>query len=299
MDDPALLPNISTETTPGFISRQVRASRLFFLDLDPGAAEKFTVVCGGFESCAPDYRIDRPDFPWLSMEFVAEGAGKIRLGEDESDLGPGVCFTYGPGIPHRITTDPERPLQKYFVDFTGREALALMEEIDFKPGSVFQTRHGLEIRQAFDRLIDRGGRRTRLTPWLCATITTQLLLVSREDALPPGSAGSRAFTTYADVRAVIEKEWRDLHSLEEIAARSGLDPAYLCRLFARFQNESPYQFLTRLKMEEAARLLIDGPATVRQVAHSLGFSDPFHFSRVFKSVHRVPPSRFVQRKRAP
>jgi AraC-like DNA-binding protein len=45
-------------------------------------------------------------------------------------------------------------------------------------------------------------------------------------------------------------------------------------------------------MEHAARLLLDGGATIRSVAAALGFKDAFHFSRVFKSVHHVPPSRF-------
>jgi AraC-like DNA-binding protein len=77
-----------------------------------------------------------------------------------------------------------------------------------------------------------------------------------------------------------------------VAAACQLDGPYLCRLFARFHDESPYQFLTRLRMRHAASLLLEGGLSVKDAARATGFADPFHFSRVFKSVHRVPPSRF-------
>lgn len=67
---------------------------------------------------------------------------------------------------------------------------------------------------------------------------------------------------------------------------------YLCRLFARFHDETAYQYLTRLRMGHASRLLLEPDASVKSVADALGFTDAFHFSRVFKSVHQVPPSRF-------
>jgi AraC-like DNA-binding protein len=47
-------------------------------------------------------------------------------------------------------------------------------------------------------------------------------------------------------------------------------------------------------MEHASRILLESDASVKSVAAMLGFKDAFHFSRVFKSVHHVPPSRFRQ-----
>ena len=43
-----------------------------------------------------------------------------------------------------------------------------------------------------------------------------------------------------------------LKSLEQIARECGVDKAYLCQLFRRFDSDSPYQSLLRLKMKAAA-----------------------------------------------
>ena len=47
-------------------------------------------------------------------------------------------------------------------------------------------------------------------------------------------------------------------------------------------------------MSHAAALLQVPGATVREVAGALGFSDVFHFSRVFKKVNGLPPARFAR-----
>ena len=79
-----------------------------------------------------------------------------------------------------------------------------------------------------------------------------------------------------------------------LAAACRLDAAYLCRLFRRFDHQSPYQFLMRLRMARAAELLQDANRLVKQVAHELRFSDPYHFSRAFKRVYGVPPEQIAR-----
>jgi AraC-like DNA-binding protein len=280
------------QSATAFVSHEVESSRLFFLD--PVEDENFAVVFGGFERCAADYRIDRQDFPWYVLEFVSHGCGTLCLGGAEQELSPGSFFVYGPSVPQRIEMSPGNPLGKYFVGFTGKEVEAFLEHYDIRPGYMSRCGKGEPIRRAFDMLIDRGIRKSRLAPPLCAVITRQLLLMCRDDAAGLMNTDTAAYRTYLRGKAFIEKNHLSTTSLEAIANACGVDAPYLCRLFARFHDESPYQFLTRLRMEHASRILLAGDVSVKSVAKELGFKDAFHFSRVFKSVHRVPPSRFRQ-----
>lgn len=249
---------------------------------------------GGFERCAADYRIDRQDFPWYVLELVSHGSGSLCLGGDEQELLPGSFFVYGPSVPQRIESSPGNPLGKYFVGFTGKAVEAFLECYDIQPGYVSRCVKGEPIRRTFDSLIDRGIRKSRLARPLCAIITRQLLLMCRDDAAEPVNTDTTAYATYSRGKEFIEKNHLSMTTLESIAKACGVDAPYLCRLFARFHDESPYQFLTRLRMEHASRILLGSDASVKSVAMQLGFKDAFHFSRVFKSVHHVPPSRFRQ-----
>lgn len=275
-----------------YVSQQVESSRLFFLD--PAGDEDFAVVFGGFERCGSEYQIDRQNFPWFCLEFVSRGAGKLTLDGASHDLKPGSCYVYGPDLPHRIESSQDNPLGKYFIGFTGSGVAEYLARYEIESGFFSRCLKGEPIRRSFDLLIDCGVRKSGLARPLSSLITRQLLLMCRDAAAAPGNTDSPAFATFTRVRELIEGHFLELTTLEAIARAGVIDAPYLCRLFARYHDESPYQFLTRLRMDHASRLLLEGAATVKSVAAALGFKDAFHFSRVFKSVHHVPPSRFRQ-----
>ena len=137
-------------TEPEFFSRQVLEARRFYLELSGGGKSSLAVVCGGCEECTYDYEINRADFPYYSIEFVARGKGFLILAGKEYPLRAGVVFSYGPGISQRIYTDAQDRLVKYFVDFTGAKAARLLEKFGPGPGSVVQVANPEAILRIFD-----------------------------------------------------------------------------------------------------------------------------------------------------
>lgn len=263
---------------------------MFFCD--QSETEDFDVRCGGFERCQTDYRIDRPDFPWFLLEFVHGGRGTLLLDGARYALKPGMFFLYGPGIEHHIASDPNKPLVKYFVGFSGIGADLFLKEYGLHPRMVSQCQKAEPIRRAFDTLVERGSRNSIYSRPLCVAIVQQLLLMCREDAVDAGSTDTRAYATFRRAKDCITARYLELGSLDAVATACEIDAPYLCRLFARFHDESPYQYLVRLRMQHAASLVLEGGVSVKEIGRVCGFPDPFHFSRVFKSVHRIPPSRF-------
>ncbi|NJM56093.1 MAG: hypothetical protein HC841_09555, partial [Verrucomicrobiae bacterium] len=56
------LADAATPPEPAFVSRQVSEARRYYLDLKPSRKAALTVVCGGVETTAPDYRVERRTF---------------------------------------------------------------------------------------------------------------------------------------------------------------------------------------------------------------------------------------------
>jgi len=81
----------------------------------------------------------------------------------------------------------------------------------------------------------------------------------------------------------------------QVATLAALVNVSLSHFFALFKQRTgcpPMDYFTRLRMRHACRLLGSGSASVKQVAAALGYDDPFYFSRVFKSVHHMAPSKY-------
>lgn len=280
--------------TASFISKLVASGEYYFLNLNPAKSAAGTVVCGGREACDPHYCVARKRFKYHSIEYVADGAGELAVGGRIYPLRPGAVFYYGPTTPHVITTDPERPLVKFFVDFCGprftnllrRHPLAGHAPCYFGPAS--------HVYDGFTELQRSGRDAGALTADQCACLLELLILRLSANALSPDGAESAAQDTYQRCRKLIESRFLALQTLGDIAGACHADAAYLCRLFKRYGAESPYQLLLRLKMRHAADLLNGAPTLIKQVAKTTGFADPYHFSRVFKKVYGVSPQVFLK-----
>ena len=277
---------------PEFFSAEVSEARRFYLDLNPSGKLPLVVVCGGLERSTLNYAIQRDSFPFYSIEYVARGHGEVKLKGRTYRLQPGRLFSYGPGISQRITSDPADPLVKYFVDFSGTMALALLQSCQLSPGSVSEVFPVNALQALFDELIHNGSLVRRESAELCAKLLECLALRVSASRAPLEGSETHAFKTYQRCRQHIDTFSLHLRTLEQIADECHVNSAYLCRLFRKFDQRSPYQYLLRLKMNFAAERLQQPGALVKNVADESGFSDPFHFSRAFHSVFGLSPTAF-------
>ncbi len=285
----------SNSPIPDFLSKKVKETKLFFLDIATPASTNPGVVCGGREHCRADYEVNRPDFPHYCVEFVSSGCATLKLGDRRPTvIDAGSLFIYGPEVPHSIVADSNEPPVKYFVDVAGENCELLFETFGLKPGVLCHTSNLRVVRQVFEDLIRNGQSRSVWRQRACDCIFELLLIEIVRSSIPHGSRQSGAYQTYQRCRDLIQERFLTLRSLGDIARACHVDGAYICRLFKRFGDISPYDYLVQLRMEYAAELLRDSGVMVKMVAAEMGFANPYHFSRVFKRVHGFSPERLAR-----
>jgi AraC-like DNA-binding protein len=281
----------------GFISKQVTEARRYYFDLNPGDRRDAVVVCGGCERMRADYIINREDFPFFAIECVAEGRGTLELAGASYSLTPGMVFAYGPGVPHLIRSDPERPMLKYYIDFVGKGAERLLADSALSKWCVVQLSSPQEIVDIYELLQREGDLEGRFGEEICAALLRMLIMVIDRNAIPYGSGEFRAFETFQRVKRVMQERIQTMQSVEEVASACHIDPSYLSRLFRRFAATTPHRFVTKLKMASATELLLDQRMLVREVSDELGFANAFHFSRAFKRTYGISPQMFLRQSR--
>lgn len=83
-------------------------------------------------------------------------------------------------------------------------------------------------------------------------------------------------------------------TLEEISRRFFINKNYFCTLFKEENEESFLEFLTRIRMEQAKKLLLNTDLKTYEVAARVGYADARYFSQVFKRATGIQPSQFKQ-----
>lgn len=84
---------------------------------------------------------------------------------------------------------------------------------------------------------------------------------------------------------------------EDLARQTGLSLRQLERTFRRLLGTTPRQYLVRIRLERASRLLVEGEATVAAVAMECGFYDHAHFIRSFQAAFGCTPTRYRRERR--
>ncbi len=82
-----------------------------------------------------------------------------------------------------------------------------------------------------------------------------------------------------------------------LAARVDLSKSHFTALFKRYVGGTPIDYFIRLRLRQACRLLEDTRMSVKEIGYTLGYDDPFYFSRIFKSFNQIAPSQYRLRKR--
>jgi AraC family transcriptional regulator len=287
------MDNLGQPGNSALLSRQVSAARYFFLNLAPKARERLALVLGGRERCNPDYVVARRTFPFHVLEYVAAGAGRVRLDRRTHVLDPGSVFAYAPTTDCEIHTDPRQPMVKFFLAFSGPDVPLRLRRCGVAPGAVRRLAAPAEVTAVLDDLVREGQRAGALAPRICAALVELLLLKIEDGAAPAPPAGEPARAAFLRCKARVDADAERLATLADIAAAAGVEASSVCRWFRRFQGTSPYRYLLRRKMNLAAEHLVAHGGRVREVAARVGFADPLHFSRAFRAVHGVAPSALL------
>ncbi|HEX6575967.1 MAG TPA: ATP-binding protein [Gemmatimonadaceae bacterium] len=119
----------------------------------------------------------------------------------------------------------------------------------------------------------------------------QVEINASSDAL---SSSDRAFVER--LKSAVENGLSDPDfGVGELASAVFQDRSHLFRRTRELLGESPSDLLKRVRLERAARLLVEGEGTVAEVAYASGFNSVSHFCRSFRLVNGVTPSAYRAR----
>jgi AraC-like DNA-binding protein len=218
------------------------------------------------------------------------GAGRVESGTDTIYAEASDAIVIPPGTPHRYYANEAKPWTIWWVHATGTDASDFGEAICGAGGGPVSIRidrmlEAAALARAALTAMERDETKASLYDASAATWQLLSMLAARqlrgqhEKVDPIQAAADHIALHYSEPLQVAE-----------LAKRASLSVSHFASLFRRDFGVGPREYLCRIRMAHAREDLLTTADSVATVARSVGYDDPFYFSRQFSRIHGVPPS---------
>ncbi len=276
-----------TEGVPGHVMQ----AQYFYFDANGERNDQLGILCGGYEKCAKDFELNRKNFPFYTIEFTVSGKGTFACNGKTHLLHYGILTGYGPKTPHRFETDPSDPMEHIFVIFMGQEADKLFKRSSMQLKSSILVANPDFILSLMRQILKIGFEKPAYAEEIVCNYLRSLLLEQTDTNLAV-NPNSLSLENFQRCKNYMDYHFEKINSSSQLAEECNLNIRYIARLFKRYKQMRPYEYLIRLKMNKAANLLMTTTLSIKQIATMTGIEDPYHFSRMFKKNFNVAPTEY-------
>ncbi len=231
----------------------------------------------GYEKCVSGHSYGPAIRTHWLIHYVVSGFGIFRINGNQYRIRPGEMFIIPPFVETYYEADIANPWNYIWIGFTTDSGIA-----DTLPHTLKLSEAG-EIFNAMKSCEDYSDGRSA---YLSARLWDLFALIM-------GKNGQR--NDYVkDALDCIHSEYMKGITIEEIASRLNLDRTYFYAIFKRKVGISPKQYLLSHRMNIAASLINDQKVSVSIAAYSVGYTDIFSFSKMFKKHFGVSPTQYAK-----
>ena len=248
--------------------------------------------------------------PEYEIVMVTERTGKRFIGDHISDFHPGNLAFIGPNIPHTYRND-----DKYYEeDSTLRAKSVVIHFTEASLGNDFlelpearslhnlfvQSLHGLDIfgetykkinSKLYDIVCLSGLKR-----WLCLIDILQDLSESK-NLVPITKTTHIGYNEKESKRLCNVFEWvttnfeKDI-KLSEAAQIAQMNENAFSRFFSLRTRKTFSGFVQELRLQKAAKLLVEDDMTITEVCYECGYNNVSNFNRQFLNHYQMNPMKY-------
>lgn len=223
--------------------------------------------------------------------YCVKGEGWYTIKNKKFIVKPNQYFILPKGVAHEYGAELKNPWSIYWVHFTGENAeyftSYLQAKNNYEPVRVAPSALRLMI---FEDILNHLEFLNNSSNLVCANSSLYAFLASfqRLHLKTSNKEDNPIEEVIGYMKANLDKNL----TLEDLASHVHMSPSHLSALFRQKTKYSPINLFTSLKIQKASQLLLDEQYNIKTIAVSLGYDDPYHFSRVFKNTMGVSPKYF-------
>lgn len=253
--------------------RDDRGIRRIIIDRHYGG---FNPVQFGDQKCSPGHSYGPAVRPYWLLHYIVKGSGIFERDGVTHHVKSGDIFVIPPYMETYYQADDKHPWEYIWVGFTTKETLppAFSKPIIRYPG----------IGTLFEDMMRCYRMENGQSAFLSSRIWELVSILLEQETLH--------IDYVQKALNCMHTEYMNGITVAEVADRLNLDRSYFSTLFKKQQGISPQQYLLRLRMTRAAELMTVYGERPSVAGMSVGYSDLYNFSKMFKLHFGVSPREY-------
>jgi AraC-like DNA-binding protein len=242
--------------------------------------------------------------------IVGQGRKRGFLGGEVYEYDPFNYLVLSVPLPAECETEasPEEPMLLVAIDVETAMLGEMLLEMDDLPTPVGPTPRGISSTPMSEEL---GGAVIRLLECLKSPLNSRMLgrqtvreilfrvlLGDQGGALRALASRDDHFARIARILRLIHSDYAQPLSVEELARKAGMSLSAFHHHFHLVTAISPLQYLKRIRLDQARRLMAHDGYNASTAARAVGYESPSQFSREFKRLFGVTPVAEAEQMRA-
>lgn len=261
-----------------FTTPSVMAKNLFYY-----------ILCVGSYSCTAGYHIKRKRYNSMLLMYLLEGSCTVCCGGKTGTAQAGDVVLLNCYQPHEYYTDSN--LKILWLHFDGAQSLELAEHIIKTQGTVFPCRNPALFEGSLTAMVEifRKGQ-TVSEPSVSCMIYTLLCNLVTETSV----TGSMELDegVVSDAVRFMKENLKESLTVEQISRSVNVSPSHFSRLFKKQTGSSPYEFVIKVRIDAAKKLLKNSGFSVAEIAAQTGFNSQSNFIYTFHAKVGISPKQF-------
>ena len=247
--------------------------------------------CGRDENLQPGIRFGPVIRDIYIVECCTAGFGSVIINGNEFPIKKGDCYFLFPGDTIIHTADETYPREGVWCAMDGLGIGAVLRKAGITSTSPFANPDAFcEITDAVNKIVDMreendGGadlRRASLVYAVLGALMKHTSAISDKNIWVKRAVG------------IMETNYHESITVEDIASQTGLDRSYFSTLFKEQTGKTPHAYLTSLRIKKACTLMEQEDLSVSEAAQSVGL-DPRNFARLFKKETGKTPKEYMKK----
>ena len=235
-----------------------------------------------------DYEINRPNGRRdYQLIYIKSGRAIHKFNRQQQVLRSHSLALYKPEEPQFYCYPKGEQTEAYWIHFSGYEIEPLLQRFGFN--FRFKTLSGefYDFENTVNELLQYIDRPDYCE--ICPALLKALIirLSDRELRRDPDDNHRMQLA-----RGKMDSTYNENYSIAYYAEEAGYNERYFIRFFKAQFGLTPRKYINKLRIDRAIHMLKDTAMSIQAISKTVGFSDPYYFSRLFKQVTGKTPSEY-------